>query len=172
VAGCWALLQRELGWAGRAASGEPRRIRAVGAGTPRPAFISTTAKRLRWLVIKLQRPLAPIPATSILLPRSGDAAGSSFWGQVAKPCALAEACAALGRRRHSRELSGSCYALLLERTDPLGGAARPGRLLPPGRTARAALKLHVPLLHPAPKCFAAFGVLKRARPFPGREESF
>ena len=172
VAGCWALLQRELGWGAGAASGEPTADEErLGRGIAGGLLHLDDPKRLRWLVDQLQRPLAPDPASfDPVAERQWRMLLAQLWGNGRNHVPLAEALVRLWAAAAIRAELVELFALLLERTDllvaplawPALAAGEPAPPLP--------LKLHG--RYSRAEVFAAFGLLNEARPFPGREGVF
>ncbi|MCP9917549.1 DUF3427 domain-containing protein [Cyanobium sp. ATX 6F1] len=172
VAGCWALLQRELGWAVAEASGEPTADEErLGRGIAGGLLHLDDPERLRWLVDQLQRPLAPDPAgLDLCAERQWRMLLAQLWGSGRQHLPLAEALVRLWAAAAIRAELVELFALLLERTDhlvaplawPFQGEGEPAPPVP--------LKLHG--RYSRAEVFAAFGLLNEARPFPGREGVF
>nr|WP_198949697.1 DUF3427 domain-containing protein [Synechococcus sp. 1G10] len=172
VAGCWALLQRELGWGAAAASGEPTPDeKRLGRGIAGGLLHLDDPERLRWLVDQLQRPVAPDPAgLELCAERQWRMLLAQLWGSGRQHLPLPEALVRLWAACAIRAELVELFALLLERTDhlvaplewPFVAAAEPAPPVP--------LKLHG--RYSRAEVFAAFGLLHEARPFPGREGVF
>lgn len=169
VAGSWALLQRELGWlAAGAATGDEERL---GRGIAGGLLHLDDPERLRWLVDRLQRPVAPDPAA--LDPeaeRRWRMLMAQLWGSGRQHLPLAEALVRLWAAPAIRAELVELFALLLERTDHLVAPLAWPFLADGEPTPSVPLGLHG--RYSRAEVFAAFGLLNEARPFPGREGVF
>ncbi|MCT0231914.1 DUF3427 domain-containing protein [Synechococcus sp. CS-1327] len=173
VAGCWALLQRELGWGVTgAASGVPTADEErLGRGIAGGLLHLDDPERLRWLVDQLQRPVAPDPAgLELCAERQWRMLLAQLWGSGRQHLPLPEALVRLWAASAIRAELVELFALLLERTDHLVAPLAWGFLAAGEPAPPVPLKLHG--RYSRAEVFAAFGLLNEARPFPGREGVF
>ncbi len=168
VAGSWALLQRELGWLDGAASGEPSDDeKRLGRGIAGGLLHLDDPERLRWLADQLRRTLPPDPAGfDPASERSWRMLMAQLWGSGRQHLPLAEALVRLWAAADLRAELVELFVLLLERADHLVTPLDWDRADPPP----IPLKLHG--RYSRAEVFAAFGLLNKARPFPGREGVF
>ncbi len=173
MAGCWALLQRELGWGVTgAASGVPTADEErLGRGIAGGLLHLDDPERLRWLVDQLQRPVAPDPAgLELCAERQWRMLLAQLWGSGRQHLPLPEALVRLWAASAIRAELVELFALLLERTDHLVAPLAWGFLAAGEPAPPVPLKLHG--RYSRAEVFAAFGLLNEARPFPGREGVF
>jgi hypothetical protein len=172
VAGSWALLQRELGWGATAASGKPTADEErMGRGIAGALLHLDDPERLGWLVVQLQRPLAPDPAAlDPVAERQWRMLLAQLWGSGRQHLPLAEALVRLWAAPAIRAELVELFALLLKRTTHLVAPLAWPCLAGGEPTPPVPLKLHS--RYSRAEVFAALGLLNDARPFPGREGVF